>query len=63
MKEYSTVFLVSVAVLWAAESARRHADPTRLTVLSVLSVAAFAVSASLGPVIAGAWIVFGNSAF
>ncbi len=59
VKEYSTVFLVSVAVLWAAESARRHADPTRLTVLSVLSVAAFAVSASLGPVIAGAWIALG----
>src|ERR1700691_1045550 len=56
VKEYSTVFLVSGAVLWAAETARRQPDRTRLAVLSALSVAAFAVSASLGPVIAGVWI-------
>ena len=59
VKEYSTVFLVSAAVLWAAETARRQPDRTRLAVLSALSVAAFAVSASLGPVIAGVWIASG----
>jgi hypothetical protein len=56
VKEYSTVFLVSVAVLWAAETTRRQPDRSRLMVLTALSVAAFAVSASLGPVIAGVWI-------
>jgi hypothetical protein len=59
VKEYSTVFLVSVAVLWAAETARRQPDRLRLTVLTALSVAAFAISASLGPVIAGVWIALG----
>ena len=56
VKEYSVVFLVSVAVLWVAETARRQPDRTRLTVLTMVSVVAFAVSASVGPVIAGAWI-------
>ncbi len=56
VKEYSVVFLVSVAVLWVAETARCQPDRTRLTVLTMVSVVAFAVSASLGPVIAGAWI-------
>jgi hypothetical protein len=59
VKEYSTVFLVSVAVLWAAETARRRPDRARLIVLAALSVTAFAVSASLGPVIAGVWIALG----
>ena len=59
VKEYSTVFLVSVAVLWAAETARRRLDRTRLAVLAALSVAGFAISASLGPVIAGVWIASG----
>ena len=59
VKEYSTVFLVSVAVLWTAETARRQPDRSRLAVLSALSVAAFLVSASLGPVIAGVWIASG----
>jgi len=59
VKEYSTVFLVSVALLWAAESARRQPDRSRLAVLTALSVAAFAVSASLGALIAGVWIALG----
>jgi hypothetical protein len=59
VKEYSTVFLVSVAVLWAAETARRQPGRSRLVVLTALSVAAFALSASLGPVIAGVWIASG----
>jgi Dolichyl-phosphate-mannose-protein mannosyltransferase len=59
VKEYSTVFLLSAALLWAAEAARRQADRRRLAVLSVLSVLAFVVSASVGPVIAGVWIASG----
>ncbi len=59
VKEYSTVFLLSVAVLWAAESARRQPDRSRLAVLTVVSVASFVVSASLGGLIAGVWIALG----
>ena len=61
VKEYSVVFLVSGAVLWVAETARCRPDRTRLTVLTTVSVVAFAVSASVGPVIAGVWIALAVS--
>ena len=62
VKEYSTAFLFTCAVLWAAESARRRPDGRRVLVLAAVSVLAFIVSASLGPVIAGVWIALGITA-
>ena len=62
VKEYSTAFLVTCAVLWAAETARRRPDRRRVLVLAAVSVLAFVVSASLGPVIAGVWIAAGITA-
>ena len=56
LKEYGTVFLVTSAVLWVAETARRRPDGARLVGLAAVSVLAFAVSASMGPVIVGVWI-------
>jgi hypothetical protein len=62
VKEYGTAFLVACAVLWVAESARRRPDGTRLLILAAVSVLAFAVSASLGPVLAGVWLAVAISA-
>ena len=56
LKEYGTVFLMTCAVLWVAETARRQPGRSRLVQLATVSVLAFAVSASMGPVIAGVWI-------
>ncbi len=59
VKEYGVVFLVTCAVLAMGETTRRTPDRTRLVVLAAVSVVAFVVSASLGPVIAGVWIALG----
>lgn len=62
VKEHGTAFLVTCAMLWVAETARRRPDRACVRVLAAASVLAFFVSASLGPVIAGVWIAFGISA-
>ena len=56
LKEYGTVFLMTCAVLWVAETARRRPARARLVQLAIASVLAFVVSASMGPVVAGVWI-------
>ena len=56
LKEYGTVFLMTCAVLWVAETARRRPDRVRFVKLTTVSVVAFVVSASMVPVIAGVWI-------
>ena len=56
LKEYGAVFLMTCAVLWVAETARYRPDRLRFVVLAAVSVVAFVVSASMGPVIAGVWI-------
>ena len=62
LKEYGTVFLMTCAVLWVAETARRRPARARLVRLAAVSVLAFVVSASMGPVIAGVWIALMLSA-
>ena len=62
LKEYGTVFLMTCAVLWVAESARRRPARARLVQLATVSVLAFVVSASMGPVIAGVWVALMLSA-
>ena len=54
-KEYSTDFLLACFVLWRCEAARRLPATRQLAILAVGSGAALLISASVAPVVVGAW--------
>jgi hypothetical protein len=58
-KEYSADFLLACLLLALAERARRHPGRRELFLLSAVSVAGFAVSASVLPIVAGSWLAVG----
>lgn len=56
VKEYEADLLVTCLLLALGEAARRRPGPRRVGLLAVASVVAFLLSASVAPVIVGAWI-------
>jgi hypothetical protein len=57
LKEYDADFLLSCLIIFLAERARRRPENRQLFFLMVASVGAFFISASILPVVVGAWLM------